>query len=204
MKRLRRRVREEGGMTLTELAITSALLLVVSGTFLTVVESLSRSIGEQQERSNNNDQARAAVEQLDREIRSGNVLYDPAAESPANYALRIYTQANATTRTPSFLCVQWRIDDRELIRRTWPPHDPANASGWRIIATDVVNVDQGVPAFALDPDPAKAGRTVDITLLVNSDPEESNSPTIRIQTSLTGRNTSFGFPLDVCNPAPAG
>jgi hypothetical protein len=45
---------------------------------------------------------------------------------------------------------------------------------------------------------------VDIVLMVNSRPDREVSRPVRIETSLTGRNTSFGFPLDVCDPVPAG
>jgi prepilin-type N-terminal cleavage/methylation domain-containing protein len=200
--RIRAAVGDQRGFTITELAITLAMLLVVTGTFVGVLESLNRAVIRQQDRSINNDQARLAVEQLDREIRSGNVLYDPATEDDANFSMRIYTQSNATTRTPSFQCVQWVIEDQELLRRSWPPGEPENVSDWRIIAENVVNVEEGVDAFALDPDPDKGGRTVDIVLMVNSTPEDPTNRTVRIETSITGRNTSFGFPEDVCDPVP--
>ena len=197
-----RRVNEEGGLTMVELVITLTMLLLVVGTLLGVVESVNRGVIRQQDRSISNDQVRLAVEQLDREIRSGNVLYDPALETPPGLNLRIYTQANANTRNPSFQCVQWLIRDHQLLRRAWPPGSPQSVGDWRTIAEDVVNT-QSSPAFALDADPNKGGRTVDITLLVNSTPNDPTNRTVRIETSITGRNTSFGFPVDVCNPAPA-
>ena len=194
---------DERGFTLPELAITLSMLLVVTGTFLGVLDSVNRGVVRQQDRSISNDQARLAVERLDREIRSGYVLYNPADEVQANYSLRIYTQANATTRTPSFQCVQWLIEDQQLLRRFWPPGEPENVDAWRVVAENVVNVLEGQPAFALDPDPDKGGRTVDIILMVNSTPDDPTNRTVRIETSLTGRNTSYGFPVDVCDPAPA-
>jgi prepilin-type N-terminal cleavage/methylation domain-containing protein len=204
MLKLRDRMRGERGFTLVELVITMSMLLVVIGIFFGTLERVWRGVLRQEDRSNANDQARLAVEQLDREIRSGNVLYDPAAEVPAGYSLRIYTQANASTRTPAFQCVQWRIDERELIRRSWPPGEPGEVTDWRVIATDVVNEDEAQPAFSLDPDTDKGGRIVDIVLLVNSTPGDATNRTVRIETSLTGRNTSFGFPANVCEPLPAG
>jgi type II secretory pathway pseudopilin PulG len=202
--RSRVRFRDEGGFTLTELVIVITMLLVVTATFLTVLDSVNRGVIRQQDRSISNDQARLAIERLDREIRSGNLLYDPADEALADYSLRIYTQANATTRTPSFQCVQWTIEDQLLLRRFWPPGEPGSASDWRIVAENVVNRDvvPPQPAFALDPDPDKGGRIVDVVLLVNSTPDDPANRTVRIETSLTGRNTSFGFPEDVCDPAP--
>ena len=200
------RLRREEGMTITEVAVVLAMLLVVLGAFLTVLDSVNKGVVAQQERSTMNDEARLAIERLDREVRSGNVLYDPAAEVPANYSLRIYTQANATTRTPAFTCVQWKIEDRQLVRRSWPPGNPGAVSEWLLLADEIVNreLTPAVPAFALDPDPAKDGRTVDIMFMVDADPDDITTRPVRIQTSLTGRNTSFGAASDACSPIPAG
>lgn len=203
---------DERGFTLPELAITISILVLVVATFLGVLESVNTAVGRQQERSISNDEARLAVERLDREIRSGNVLYDPGDEADPNYTLRIYTQANATTRTPSFQCVQWTIQDQQLLRRFWPPGEPEDVSSWRLVAEHVVNAEPGVevPAFTLDtlavgdnPSGDKGGRTVEIVLIIDPAPDDPTSNAVRIETSLTGRNTSFGFPVDVCDPAPA-
>lgn len=83
------------------------------------------------------------------------------------------------------------------------PRKPEEVGAWRVIAENVVNVEVGQPAFSLDPDPDKGGRTVDIVLVVDSTPDDPTNRAVRIETSLTGRNTSFGFPVNVCEPAPA-
>jgi prepilin-type N-terminal cleavage/methylation domain-containing protein len=194
--------RDQRGLTLTELMIVMAMLLVVTGAFLTVVESVQSSLVRQQARSDTNDQLRNAIQQLDREIRSGNILYDPSAENPAFYSVRVYTQANAPTRVVPFQCVQWKIEDRKLWRRFWPPDQPNDVSDWRVLAEHLVNRELGVHAFDLDPDPNKAGRTLNVMLMGNSDFDSGRSRTVRIQTSLTGRNTSLGYPTTVCDPAP--
>ncbi len=204
-----RRMGAEHGMTVIEVTVVMALLLTVLGVFLGVLDSVNRGVMTQQQRSQANDQARLAIEQLDREIRSGNVLYDPANETPAadrGYTLRIYTQANATTRVPPLQCVQWRMEDKQLIRRAWPVGRPGEVTAWRIIADDIVNRDLSppVPAFTLDPDPAKGGRTVNIVLMADADPSETISRPVRVQTSLTGRNTTYNYAANVCDPAPAG
>ena len=200
-----RRAREEDGLSLVEVLTSVAMLMVVLVIFLTVLHSINRGVIVQQERSVANDQARLAVERLDREVRSANILYDPAGETLANYSFRIYTQANATTRTPPTQCVQWQITaGRELQRRSWPPGVPGSVSAWSVVAEEIVNRDlsPAVPAFVI-PDPA-AARTVDVTFMVDIDPTDASQRTVRIETSLTGRNTSYGFPTDVCSPVPAG
>lgn len=205
--RLIERARDESGMSLVEVMTSVAILLVVLGTFLTILSTLNDGLQVQQERSIAVDQARLAIERLDREIRSGNLFYDPAGESVPNHTFRLYTQSNAPTRTPSYQCVQYRINDsHQLTRRFWPSGEPQNVSSWSVVAEEIVNrdVDPEVPAFALDPDPAKGGRTVDVTLMVDVDIADTEQRTVRIQSSLTGRNTVFGFPIDSCTPAPAG
>ncbi len=47
----------------------------------------------------------------------------------------------------------------------------------------------------IDPDPNKGGRTVNVVLLVNEDMNgDVSTGTVKIQSALTGRNTSYGFP----------
>jgi hypothetical protein len=41
-----------------------------------------------------------------------------------------------------------------------------------------------------------------VLMLVNSDPTGSANATQGLQTSVTGRNTSFGYPLAVCATLP--
>lgn len=198
--RLRHR---ESGVTIPEVVIAISVMTVVAGAFLGIVVSLQTNLVRQQSRSNNNDQARLAIEQLDREIRSGNVLYDPSGEVLPYYSLRVYTQANAPTRTPAFQCVQWVLDDGRLMRRAWPPGKPDQAGDWRIVAEDIVNVDLGERAFVLDPETSKGGRTVKVKLAVNGNLAGEPRATIRVQTSLTGRNTSLGFSSDECADLPS-
>jgi Tfp pilus assembly protein PilV len=190
-------------MSLAELMVASAITVIVLTVGLGALASVQSTFNRQSERTDANNQAGLAIQQLEREIVSGNVLYDPALEAapyPANYSLRIYTQSNANTRTPGYQCEQWVIDGQKLLRRTYPEDQPQLASGWRIVATDIVNRDlsPAIPAFTLSLDPQKGGRTVDIVLMVNA----GQSRPVRIETSVTGRNSSFGFPTDPC-PAPA-
>ncbi|MCA1727149.1 MAG: hypothetical protein LC722_05720 [Actinobacteria bacterium] len=184
--------------------ITISLLAVVSVIFLSIMGSVQQGIGRQTDRSNDNDQARLAIQELDREIRSGNVLYDPGAETAPftpYYTLRIYTQTNANTRTPGNRCVQWRITSSQLQRRDWSTTNPVGTvSGWRVIADDVVNVAQGVRPFVLDTDPSKGGRIVNVTIVTQSS-ARSGSP-VRISASVSGRNTSYGYPTTVCATVP--
>ena len=203
-------------MTLPELLVAMAILSLVLTVFLSVMASVQRSVAYQDKLSQTLDQARLGIEQLDREIRSGNVLYDPANENSGvpktnqsscqdclhNYTLRVYTQANAPSRG-GYVCTLWQIDlNQQLLTRQWAPEDPTQATPWRVVATGIVNRALNEPAFVLDPDPMKGGRTVDVTLAVNSDPAKQQ--TVRIRSSLTGRNTTYGYPANICSKTPSG
>jgi len=200
---LRRALREERGFTLLELMIASALTIVVTGLFLGALSVVQRSVQVEDERSQTNDQARLGVEELDREILSSNILYDPALESPPKYSLRIYTQTNASSRNPGFQCVQWLIQGRQLLRRSWPPGRPEDAGGWRVVATDVVNRALSIPGFVLSSDPSKGGRTLDVAIAVNRNLARLPDQTVTLRTSITGRNTTYGYSSSICSPAPA-
>jgi type II secretory pathway pseudopilin PulG len=204
-------LREEAGFTLVELMITMAMMVMVVVVFLSVFWNVNQGVATQRERSIANDQARLAIENLDREIRSGNVIYDPAVEDEPGYGFRIYSQSNAPTRSSSiytnaqgFTCVEWAInDDEELVRRFWKPGTPTVFADWRVLAENVVNKVPGIDQPAFTVDTVNAPRTVVITLMVDTDTAETVSRPVRIQTSITGRNTTVGFPSTVCDPGPA-
>jgi type II secretory pathway pseudopilin PulG len=200
-------------MTLSEMLVSMMIMLIVAAIFGAVMFQVQKGYNRESDRSQDNDNARQAVEELDREIRSGNVLYNPAQENdPTNgvypgMSLRIYTQSNANTR-PGFRCVQWRItSNQELERRAWPTNwrdDPGTlVSGWRIIAQHVVNRTDNpqVTAFALDnSDSAYGSRLVTVTIVV--DDKASSGSEVRIQSSVEGRDTTFGYPNSACADVP--
>jgi type II secretory pathway pseudopilin PulG len=209
-------------MTLVELLVAMSILGIVLLVFTSVLASVQRGVVRQDSLGQTLDSARLAVQQLDRELRSGNVLYDPALENAPvgtpgriasctgclpGYTLRVYTQTNADTRGPTpYRCVLWKVEGRQLMTRWWPPLEPGEASGWRIVAEGIVNRDVSPPtvAFALDPDPLKGGRTLNVVYAANADLARHPTQTAKVQASLTGRNTSYGYPGNVCQSTPTG
>lgn len=185
---------------MVEVTVATAILGIVVAVFLGVQVVVQDNIVVQQRRTTNNDQVREAVFSLDREIRSGNLVYDPALESVPYYSLVVYTQANAPTRTPPNQCVEWRIDTaNRLVQRRWDPGNPAGASGWRAVAENIVNRAGGVPAFTLDS--SGAGTLVNIVLLANARGTSGPTETVRVASSVTARNSAPGTS---CTPRPAG
>jgi prepilin-type N-terminal cleavage/methylation domain-containing protein len=195
------------GMTLVELMVTVALLSVVVGIFLSVLVSVQNTVAREERRQRANDQVRLAIQQLDREVRSGNVFRDPAAE-PSNpsvgqvgggMGLRIYTQANADTRGGS-RCVQWRIAGGKLQARYWTVswRTDGQVSDWRVVAEGIVNP-SGTPAFDLDTSANFGDRILNITFVVNPGAGDSD---VVVRESVTGRNTQYGYPVSVCDDIP--
>jgi prepilin-type N-terminal cleavage/methylation domain-containing protein len=213
---IRRLHHDRGGFTLVELLVAMAIMSIVTVILGSTLSSIQRAAIKQDALSQMNDQARLAVQQIDHEMRSGNVLYDPDLENGSGtgaiasctgclpaYTMRVYTQTHTASRG-GYMCVLWTIDDQQrLLSRMWPPGVPADATGWRIVATDIVNRELGIPAFALDDDPQKGGRTLQIRLDVNVDLEDNPDQTTTIQSSYTGRNTSYGYPVSVCQDTPS-
>src|SRR5919108_3218801 len=145
------RMKAEEGLTLPEVVINLVVMGVVLTAFLSILASVQRHMVRERDRSTTDDQARLAVEAIDREVRSGDVLYNPTFEpSPtvAGYGFRVYTEANAPTRNGgSPLCVQYRVSSGSLLRRSWPSGSPGSATGWRTVALNIVNT---TAPFALD------------------------------------------------------
>lgn len=219
-RRVRLAVRREDGMSVAELAVAMLLLVIAATIYLGSMTSVYTGVNRQQRRSEINDEARAAVEQFDREVRSGNFIanasgnyiYNPATEvfaapacggyaCEAGFSVRVYTQANATTRTPPVQCVQYVVTGQRLLRRAWAPGAASSLAGWQTIATEIVNKDvsPAVPVFSMDG--SSGTRVLAITLLVNNRLGQADAPrTVRIESSVAMRNFSAGDP---CTPIPA-
>lgn len=201
------RIESERGFTLVELLVAMFVLSIVTAIFGSTLASVQSAVVREDRYSQANDQARLAMEQLDREIRSGNVLYDPAtplAGYVPYYYLRVYTQTNAPTRG-GYVCSMWQIDtNQQLLTQRWSPANPnGTTTGWRVVATGVVNRALGEPAFQLDGDLMKGNRTLNVTLAVNADITHSPTQTVRLNAAITGRNTSYGYPVSVCSTLPS-
>jgi type II secretory pathway pseudopilin PulG len=203
--RIRRAGDDERGITLVELVVAMMILSLVSIIFTSTLTSIQRAAVKEDNRSQLDNQARLALQTIDRQVRSGNLLYPPASESDpytgtagAGYMIRIYTQTDANTSDSH--CALWLIDNNQQLKyRYWPANQPEEATEWRVIATGIVNRTKGSAAFTLD----ATGRTASVNFYVNVDYTHDPSATQLVSASLTGRNTSFGYPADVCEQLPS-
>lgn len=193
----------EQGMTLTELLVSmlifSGLIAIVFGVLIQVMNQTRDSVA----RERQIQELRVAMMQIDRQVRSGNVITDPASETIASsgvapgFSLRVFTQTDG-----NFQCVQWRVifDDPtdefgELQFRTWKPEDVvASVTPWSVVARNLVRPASGPDPFekSAASSVASSAQSVDVTLWTR-DPEaaQRGKPAV-VSTALTGRNTVYG------------
>src|SRR3954468_2763604 len=151
----------EQGTTLIELLVTImmfALILIVAYSVLFMVQQQTSS---NLRLTDAVSQAKLGLAQIDRQIRSGNVLYSPAGEttpgcvgaqvapSPtpnAGNCMRVYTQANGDER-----CVQWEVLNGVLRSRSWAAtwQTDGLVTAWRTVARAIINNPTSNPPFVL-------------------------------------------------------
>lgn len=199
---LRRRLsprREDRGTTLVEILISMTIFSLALAMVYTVLITVQRQTKDQTSRADSVGNARLALAQMDRQIRSGNVLYNPSNESALGFPLsmRVYTQANGNQR-----CVQWQVSGSKLRSRSWSTtwQTDGLVSDWGVVAHDVVNTASSPPFALATGSTAYGSRLLDITLQVKS-PTAGGKP-VNVTSSLSGRNTAYGYDPGVCSPIP--
>jgi hypothetical protein len=70
------------------------------------------------------------------------------------------------------------------------------------VAEHVVNRETEVDTFTMNVDPVKGDRTIDVNLQVNPDLDDNPQSTQELTASLTGRNTSYNYPTNICLTLP--
>ena len=146
MLRQRIRDRDESGFSLVELLVAmtifSLLMAILTGLFITIMNQANDNLGRQRAV----EQARLGLSQIDRQIRSGNLIIDPGLDGPGvsgvpkNYSLRIYTQEGGDDK-----CVQWRVifpdaasDFGALEFRSWQLAYTSTVTAWSRVASNLV------------------------------------------------------------------
>jgi prepilin-type N-terminal cleavage/methylation domain-containing protein len=219
--------RDEAGFTLVELGVVMMIFGIVIAVTYSILTSVSAQTSRTVAASDDVGEVRLGLQQIERQVTSGNVLYSPAnedehllngttgcygftfssvpptpSEPNAGNCMRVYTQANGVNK-----CVQWRIKDGNLATRSWaPPWDGHSAVEWHIVARNIVNTDDAdtaakPPAFQLQGTSTSYGsRLVDVVLQVKS---PHSTDVTAVQSALAGRNTQYGYDPGTCSPVPA-
>jgi len=206
----------DSGWTLTELMISMMIFAGLLAATFSILITVSRQTADNLGHVRQVDQLTLGMMQIDREVRSGNVISNPSAEPSANsgvapgYSLRVYTQADGV-----FQCVQWRViftagvDQGRLEFRSWDPAwmSTGNVKDWQVVARDLVD-QHLVDATAKLPftnEVAAGGssaQSVRISLWAKDAKSSARSKASAVSSVLTGRNTVFGYPSDECAAIP--
>ncbi|GEL45024.1 hypothetical protein CHO01_01400 [Cellulomonas hominis] len=205
------RAPRDSGMTLTELLVSmivfSLAIAMITGALISVM-SITKDA---ESASDAAFQTRQALAIIDRQVRSGNVLFSPADEvahvascqdlgSNSGTCMRIYTQSNGTEK-----CVQWQVADDgdgayDLRMRSWEPtwQTGGAVTDWSIVSRGLAL--EGAP-FQLD---VGAGGVYGSRLLkvhlVSRNAETGRD--VSIDASISGRNTTYGYTGSQCLPVP--
>ncbi|MGN6331125.1 MAG: PulJ/GspJ family protein [Motilibacteraceae bacterium] len=212
---IRCRTRDERGYTLIEMLVAMIVLslaLAMITTALIRSQTLTRDL---EATADSASEVRIALAQIDRQVRSGNVLYSPANE-PAQLAsctatgtnagscMRVYTQANGEQR-----CVQWQVladsahPGTNLLRsRAWSPdwQTDGKVTAWGVVARGL-SQSAGAPFTLQGATTAYSSRLLDVKFEA-LDTRRGKSTVI--ESSLSGRNTNYGYDPGQCSPEPAG
>lgn len=210
---------EDGGFTLVELLVSmtifSLLMAVILSLMITMMGQANDTVGRQRAV----EQARLGLSQIDRQMRSGNLILDPAQDGedesgvPSNYSVRIFTQEGGVEK-----CVQWRViyydgsEFGQLEFRSWDPVSTATATGWSRVASNLtmpvepfsIGDPETWPPFWVDTTAAATdAQSIRITLRMSDPSANSDAKAQVLTTTVTGRNTVFGYSPLTCSTFPA-
>jgi prepilin-type N-terminal cleavage/methylation domain-containing protein len=198
LNRWRRRLqREDSGVTLVEVLITMMIFSVLMSFVYGLLITIQKQTRDIEKRADSVESARNALEQIDRQVRSGNVLYDPALET-LPLSMRVYTQANGEER-----CVQWQVTGGVLRSRSWSPtwQTDGLVSDWHTVARNILNTTASPPFALQGGTTAYSSRLVDVSFKVKN--ASAGGRVLDVKTSLSGRNTVYGYDPGICSPVPA-
>ena len=205
--------KRDEGFTLVELMVTMVVLGLAMSIVTSALMGIQTLTRDTQGSADANFEARQAIAQIDRQVRSGNVLYSPANETEpatctpdgtdAGSCMRVYTQANGSER-----CVQWQVlqdpDDAgtQILRsRSWSPtwQTDSNYTGWTTQARGLVSSPTTAP-FRLEGAVTASSSRFLVVQFEAKDPRRDDP--VVITSSVSGRNTNYGHDGGLCTPAP--
>jgi len=221
LKTLRVRSRDDAGYNLVELLVAMTIFSVLIASITALMIAMMAQSKDNFARTRSVEQARIGLSQIDRQVRSGNLILDPALDGvaqsgvPANYSLRVYTQEGGVEK-----CVQWRVifpattaTIGDLQYRTWAPGAPSTVTDWSLVADNVMRPASPFnaansstwPPFWVDTSitTGTEAQNIRITLRMKDPDAKADSKPIAVSSVVTGRNTVFGYSSINCSAVPA-
>lgn len=218
------RPRRDEGFTLVEMSVAMLVLGLALSLVYSALVQIQQRTTQVEGQANAVAEVRQALQQIDRQVRSGNVLYSPENEVPngttgttgctavsserAGTCMRVYTQLSGVER-----CVQWQVlpqpgaTGRSMLRtRNWHPDWETNGdlTAWSTVSRGLVAMPSKQP-FVLVKNGAGAATAYDSRLLrlhfEAVDPRRSGTP-VTLTSALSGRNTNYGYDAGLCTPVP--
>lgn len=178
--------RGQDGFTVVEIAVVSALFMIVLGVVSTVLWSALRTTTGAQQESNHLEEARVAVTQLERDIRGTTSNYTgPFLCGPTGYCLRLNIQhPDQSTEN-----VRYRLDGTTLYRDRDCTSDFSSCDRAEEMTDTLMNrtLSPSVPAF--DCDDADGSPEIAVDLVVGPLQTIGNDQgRVRVDTTVTPRN----------------
>ncbi len=218
--------RRDEGYSLTELLVSMTVFSILIGITFGLLIQMTYQSKDTLARVRAIEEAKIGISQIDRQVRSGNVILDPGLETFSNsgvdkwFSMRIYTQVDGT-----FKCAQWRVNDFDgdgfgnLEFRSWSPGTPSDVTPWAVVAHNLVKMDvaptdeddiipgqpETWPPFWVDPSVGAGTESqfVRVTLRLKDPSEREGAKATSVSTVITGRNTIFGYTADHCSTVPS-
>ena len=196
---IRRLRTDQQGWSLVELLVVMTLFSGLMGICFSVLISVQNQTADGLARDEAVVQANLGLAQIDRQVRSGNVVITPGTVGELANSLRVYTQTYGVRK-----CVQWQVYQGTLRYRSWDPlGDGTVVNSWSVVARNLVDDPSAAPRPSFQPVQQLAGsqaQSVRVNLWIK--PLQDKGKPVEISTVLFGRNTVYGFPGDVCSNVP--
>lgn len=213
------RAKSDQGTTLVELVVSmtifSVVIVIVMGALITLMTVSNGAFT----RADAQSEIRTGLADISKQMRSGNVLFSPKDEplgpvhsciaaadgTDRGSCMRIFTQTNGIPR-----CVQWQVleispggNGKAILRtRNWDPlwSTSNDVTPWRTVARGLT-LDAANPPFELEGATTPYDRRLLDVGLKSYDADRHLNVTI--DSSISGRNTSYGYDTGRCEPVPS-
>jgi hypothetical protein len=208
---------EDLGATVVELAVAMIVLTLVAGLSVQVTISMARNLSATSSFADSVARIRLALGSMERQVRSGDVLFSPVTESSLNAAcqaygtssgscMRVFTQVDGVRR-----CVQWQIAadpaataTAVLKTRSFSPswRVDGDVDPWRTVVRGLQLPSAAAPPFTVQGGSTPYSSRLLQVALTAVDPNRPGRTTT-LTTGLAGRNATYGYDSTLCTPGPA-